>query len=120
MRILIVDDHADTAKMMTRWLGALGHEVQSALCAADALSAVPVGGPFDVVLCDLTLPDIGGADLLPRLRAAGCSAPVVAVSGHAGAGATERSLAAGFAAHVAKPVDLDALTELLGRVCAAA
>ncbi|HEX8913298.1 MAG TPA: response regulator [Humisphaera sp.] len=117
MRILIVDDHVDTTNMLTRWLVALGHDARAANTAADALATLPGGGPFDVVVCDLSLPDLDGADLLPQLRAAGCTAPAVAVSGHAGG--TARSLAAGFAAHLAKPVDLDSLGSLLGQVSAA-
>ncbi len=70
MRILVVDDDLAVARALSRTLA--GHDVsiatdgQSAL--ANAWAADAAGSPFEVVLCDFTMPDHNGLEILRRLR----------------------------------------------------
>jgi hypothetical protein len=104
-RVLLVEDHDDTRRVTSRLLGLLGCAVTEVKDLAHARWALAGAGtePFDLLVCDLRLPDGDGRDLMRQ--AAGCG-PVagIAVSGEAGRGAVERSLAAGFAAHLVKPI----------------
>src|SRR5687767_7354218 len=67
VNILLVEDNADAATMLARLLEMQGHAVKVAggVRAAIKLAAVE---PFDVLLCDLGLPDGSGADLMRELK----------------------------------------------------
>jgi CheY-like chemotaxis protein len=77
---------------------------------------------FDLFICDLSLPDGSGLELLPRLRS--CSqrwvrrtiVPAIAISGSVYEDDIARCLKAGFAAHVAKPFDEDRLRAVIAEV----
>jgi CheY-like chemotaxis protein len=77
---------------------------------------------FDLFICDMRLPDGSGLELLPRLRscsqtAAQCNiTPAIAISGSVYEGDIAQCLAAGFAAHVAKPFDMDRLLAVIDQV----
>jgi CheY-like chemotaxis protein len=111
MRILIVEDHLDTAELMARLLRRAGHEVHIAQSVAAAVSAVSGGqSVFDLALSDVSLPDGSGMDLMPKLRAAGVRHGI-AISGTAeDAG---RASECGFNAHLLKPVQFDQLLTLI-------
>ena len=113
MRILIVEDHLDSAELMARLLRRAGHHVQIAQSVADALAAASGDGtgPFDLALSDVILPDGSGLELMPKLRAAGVRHGI-AISGTA----EDAALAgqAGFNAHLLKPVQFDQLLALIG------
>jgi two-component system NtrC family sensor kinase len=65
-RVLVVDDEVLIGKMVTRVLGAQ-HEVMSVTTAKDALRALDAGREFDVILCDLMMPEMTGMDLHAEL-----------------------------------------------------
>lgn len=113
-RVLIVDDNADAAEMLGAGLRIHGHEVTVALTAAEALR---VGAGFQprVALLDLGLPGVDGFALVERIRAEawGTSAVLVAVTGRGLPEDRARTAAAGFAQHVVKPVDVEALSAML-------
>jgi signal transduction histidine kinase len=112
-RILLVDDNQDTVHSLSRLLTRRGHEVATAF---DGLAALQVAQEFkpDVLLLDLGLPDLDGYELARRLRASGFAhAPIIAISGYAQESDRARSRAAGFNYHFAKPVDFEALAELI-------
>jgi CheY-like chemotaxis protein len=117
LSVLLVEDHGDLADALRLLLEALGARVRTAASGEQALSAVLAAVP-DVVLCDLGLPDTDGLALLARLRAArpGARLPVIALTGRAGAEDRARTAAAGFAAHMVKPVEEDDLVAALARV----
>lgn len=120
LRLLIVEDHHDTAELMSSLLELRGHEVVIANCVADALR---LAGelPFDLVLSDVGLPDATGYDLMRELLARSAIRGI-ALSGWGRSEDIERSLAAGFSEHLIKPVRLDALEQAIARVieCSAA
>jgi two-component system CheB/CheR fusion protein len=111
LNILFVEDHPATARAIARLLRSLGHTVQVANGLVAAEHAVATER-FDLLLCDLQLPEGSGIDFLPRVRhhlqrwaAGGAETPALVLSGFARESDVTRSLAAGYAAHLAKPVD---------------
>ncbi|MDB6156720.1 MAG: multi-sensor hybrid histidine kinase [Gammaproteobacteria bacterium] len=121
LRILLVEDHDGIARACQRLLVSHGHFVVRAAGAASALAAAE-REKFDLVVCDLSLPDGSGLELLPQLRSCSSSPdiPAIAISGSVYEDDIARCLAAGFSAHVAKPFDEDRLlaviTEVMGQV----
>ena len=109
LRLLLVEDHADTAAAMADLLRALGHEVTVAGSVGSALRAAEArAGRIDLVVSDLGLPDGSGLDLMRELsRRYGLKG--VALSGYGMEDDVQRSREAGFSKHLTKPVDLQAL-----------
>src|SRR4051812_42682619 len=70
LRILVVDDHADTAHVMGRLLELDGHAVKWVTSVAEAMAAAETQ-PFDLLLSDIMLPDESGLDLMQRLKERG-------------------------------------------------
>ena len=105
MRVLVVDDSQDTARMMRVLLRGQGYEVKLAFTGREAIE-VAEGFRPEVVLLDLTLPDMSGAEVAEELRGAeGFEATAfVAVSGYG----SDR-MPPVFDGHFLKPVDHDAL-----------
>ncbi len=68
-RILVVDDDETIASSLARFLARDG-EVVALTSAREALRRIVAGERFDAVVCDLAMPDLGGADLFERIRAA--------------------------------------------------
>lgn len=107
-KVLVVEDHEDTAHMIVRLLEAAGFEAARTATLQGALAACR-DGRFDLLLCDITLPDGDGIHL-PRLLADVCGGvPMVALTGWARDEDAQRCRAAGFAAHLGKPADADAI-----------
>ena len=117
LRILLVEDHDGIARACQRLLVSHGHFVVRAAGAASALAAAE-REKFDLVVCDLSLPDGSGLDLLPQLRSCSSSPdiPAIAISGSVYEDDIARCLAAGFSAHVAKPFDEDRLLAVIAEV----
>ena len=111
-RILVVDDDADGAAMLAAALTMMGYVAATAHGAEDALRRASELLP-DLALFDIGMPEIDGYELAVRLRATHGPIPIVAITGYARADDRRRSREAGFAAHLAKPVDLDELRALL-------
>jgi PAS domain S-box-containing protein len=113
-RVLVVDDNVDAADLLVQALTAQGHVARAAYDAADALKAVAEFRPT-VAFVDIGLPVMNGYELASHLRQTpGLAAlRLVAVTGYGQQADRERALAAGFAAHLVKPVDLADITNLL-------
>ncbi|MDR3405169.1 MAG: ATP-binding protein [Chthoniobacter sp.] len=112
-RILLVDDNQDTVVSLARLLSLRGHEVATAF---DGVAALKVAQEFqpDFLLLDIGLPGLDGYEVARRLRAEGFPrTPIVAISGYAQEGDRIRSREAGFNYHFAKPVDFEALADLI-------
>ena len=115
-RILVVDDNADAADLLGEVLDAHGHEIRVAL---DGPSALRVAEEFrpEIAVLDLGLPVMDGYELAQRLRATPALAGLrlIAVTGYGQETDRARSRAAGFDAHLAKPVSVDQLVTLIER-----
>jgi PAS domain S-box-containing protein len=109
IRVLLVEDHVDTRDVMARLLQGLGCSVQVAGSVREAIQFGSSGG-FDVLLCDLGLPDGSGLDVMRQLRAT-TRIRGMALSGFGHENDVERSLAAGFEKHITKPINYLALQE---------
>jgi PAS domain S-box-containing protein len=112
--LLLVDDHLDTRRVLSRLLTKCGHEVVTADSAQEALKLLDTGR-FEVLISDIGLPDGDGCDLV---RAAKRKHPVraIALSGFGTEEDVRRSLEAGFDYHLTKPVDLNGLRSLLQKI----
>lgn len=108
VRVLVVDDHQDTCLLTGRVLIGTGREVRVANSFRAALS-VATEWPPHVLLCDLTLPDGDGCDLLAQVRAIAPAVRAVAVTGSGSEADLQRCEQAGFDAFLLKPVAIDEL-----------
>ena len=114
-KILLVEDHLDTAKAMARLLNLSGYEVQTATCYAEAV-ALCERGRFDLLISDVGLPDGSGYDLMREMLGRACATKGIAVSGYGSQQDVQESLQAGFSEHLVKPVAFDTLREAIRRV----
>jgi two-component system CheB/CheR fusion protein len=117
-RVLVVDDNRDAADSLGMMLGALGADVQVAYDGLDALHISQTFAP-DLVLLDIGMPGMDGFEVARRFRAqrpsgadAGCT--LVAVTGWGQDSDRRKSARAGFDLHLTKPVNMEALLEVLG------
>ena len=117
LRILIVDDHEDSAEMLSMLLSSKGHDTRTALDGAVALTVAEAFRPH-VGLLDLNLPGMSGYELATRLRAMPglTTMRLVAVTGHGSDAHRARARAAGFDEHLLKPVDLQIVDAVLESV----
>ena len=113
-RVLIVDDNVDSAESMAVLLRLYGHEVRLAHDGLTALEEARVFRP-DVMFLDLSLPKMDGFEVARRLRPelAMRGMTLVAMTGYGQEEDRRRTREAGFHLHLVKPVDFDALEELL-------
>lgn len=113
LNILFVEDHDDTRMMFAHLLERWGHTVRiaSTLTEARAAAAAP-GERFDLLLCDLGLPDGSGSELLRELRRA-YPLRAVAMTAYGDRQHMQDAKEAGFNAYLLKPLVLDQLHELL-------
>jgi len=107
LRVLAVDDHEDTLRVLRRLLKLLGYSLATAGSAGAALNYA-MTNEFDVLLSDIGLPDENGHDLLRKLKKVR-NVPAIAISGYGSATDVQNSLDAGFYAHLVKPLDCDLL-----------
>ena len=112
-RILVIEDNADARETLRWLLEDDGHQVDDADDGPSGLARAEATAP-DVVLMDIGLPGMDGYEVARRLRAGLGARPIlVALSGYGQADDRRRSLAAGFDAHLTKPVPAEALAEVL-------
>jgi two-component system CheB/CheR fusion protein len=112
VRVLIIDDNPDAADSMAMLLQIEGHDVDTAYSPEDGMLKAASFAP-ELVLLDIGLPRIDGCEVARRLRDSGFQARLVAVTGHGEESFRTRIRDAGFDAHLLKPVEFDALGELL-------
>jgi len=112
LRVMIVDDNRDAADSLAMLLQ---FEGQQTLCAYSGEAALQEVAAFDpqLVLLDIGLPGLDGYEVARRLKAKAPKLRVIALSGYGQVEDRQRSAAAGFDAHLVKPVDLDALKRAL-------
>ncbi len=112
LSLLLVEDDATVARVITGLLEAQGHRVRHAPHGLAALSEVAVDR-FDAVLLDLDLPGMDGLSLARQLRADGFDAPLVAVTARTDVEAQPQAMAAGFDVFVRKPLTSAMLSRAL-------
>jgi CheY-like chemotaxis protein len=116
MRILVCDDNKDSADTLAALCRVLSpqSEVKVSYSGIACADAAPAWHP-DLLFLDIGMPGMSGYDVARQLRALKecCATVIVAVSGWAAKADRERSAAAGFDCHFAKPIDAGALQEML-------
>jgi len=112
-KILLVEDHADTARILCRMLEISGYRVVHTKSIANART-LAAKGTFDLMISDLALPDGSGLDLM-REVAHKQNLRGIALSGFGMENDVEASRAAGFSEHFTKPVDWERLREGIER-----
>lgn len=115
-QILVVDDNRDSAHSLAKLLRLHGHDVRTAYDGPQALEAARIQEP-EIILLDIGLPGMDGLDVARRVRQELhlTNVVLVALTGYGQEEDRRRSQEAGFNAHLVKPVDLDALREILAR-----
>jgi CheY-like chemotaxis protein len=115
-RILLVEDNEMNRDMLSRRLARKGFEVEMAV---DGRKGVEMGraGKYDLILMDMSLPEIDGWEATRQLRAAPetRTVPIIALTAHAMAGDRDKALEAGCNDYDTKPIELD---RLLGKMAA--
>jgi DNA-binding response OmpR family regulator len=112
-RVLVVDDHLDSADMLCMMLRAFGHDCRAATRGALGLEIAREFRP-EIALLDIGLPDISGYELARLIRAElGTAVYLTAITGWGEAADHERALQAGFDRHVTKPANGDIIRDVL-------
>jgi DNA-binding response OmpR family regulator len=106
-KILIVEDHADSANLMARLLRMSGYEVQTASCSKHAIAAAAELS-FDLIICDIGLPDGNGCSLLRELHQQ-YGLDGIAITGYGQPWDIAEIKRAGFLNHLIKPLDFEEL-----------
>jgi signal transduction histidine kinase/ActR/RegA family two-component response regulator len=121
-RVLLAEDGLDNQRLISFVLSKAGADVvivdNGASAVTAALAARDAGNPFDVVLVDIQMPLVDGYEATARLRAAGYTLPIVALTAHATSGDRARCLAAGCDDYASKPIDRRTLVEVVARQAA--
>ncbi len=116
-RVLLVDDEAVVREVGRRILQRIGFEV---VTAEDGEAAVATfqreGGAFDLLLVDLTMPGLGGREVVSVIREGGSTVPILLVSGHSEAGEVGRSIECGANGFLAKPYTVAELSTEVTRI----
>jgi two-component system CheB/CheR fusion protein len=121
LRILLVEDHPDTAAQISRLLKRSGHTVTWAGSLREARSVVAAahthgnGSAYDLVVSDLGLPDGNGHELMRELSGT-YGLTGIALSGYGMEADLRQSAEAGFARHLTKPVDWQDLKNAIQRL----
>jgi CheY-like chemotaxis protein/two-component sensor histidine kinase len=117
LRILVVDDHIDSATSLVRLLNSWGHKASVAHDGPTAIETVSAG-TYDVVLLDIGLPGMSGYDVAAQLRGrpGGDRLVLIALTGYGQQQDLRRSEYVGFDHHLVKPVTPDTLQVLLANL----
>jgi PAS domain S-box-containing protein len=115
--VLFADDALDNRRLVEHLLRKTGVEITLVENGIEATKAA-LSKPFDLILMDVQMPLLDGLTATRKLRAAGVTTPVIAVSAGAMTSDVERALEAGCTLHLSKPFDRRAFYELLTRYLA--
>lgn len=118
LRLIVVDDHEDSARTLSLVLKAAGHEVTTFFKGADALRALTETRP-DAVILDIEMPDVDGYAVAKwiRRRPRLATLPLIAITGYADEDHRAKAVEAGFSHYLVKPAEADVLVSLLGKLC---
>lgn len=108
IKILVVDDDDPSREALTLLLRSVGYMVLTAADGGEALDIID-REQFQVIVCDLFLPDKSGFDILQSVRKVSASTEVIVVTGHASAQTAVRAMKEGAFDYITKPIDFDEL-----------
>lgn len=102
-RVYVVDDEEDLRHGVTKWLKDTGFEARAFPSGEEILAAYPGLSPGCIIL-DMLMPNMSGMELQRRLVAAGCTWPIIMLTGHANHPGVTHAVQAGIIAFLEKPV----------------
>ncbi len=113
-KILLVEDNEMNRDMLSRRLARKGYEVALAMDGLQGVAMATAGG-YDLILMDMSLPELDGWEATRRVRQAEGEhrVPIIALTAHAMSGDREKAMAAGCDDYDTKPVELE---RLLGKI----
>ena len=115
MRLLLVEDNLENARMVIRILETAGYSVTHRVAGLDGMS-VARREPFDAILLDFDLPDIDGSQVGLALRKLRPNVPLIAITAHADRVNRGKAKMFGFTAFIPKPFTDDELLTVIGAV----
>lgn len=117
-KVLIIDDDARNIFALKATLKAKSYDCISSPGAIEALSLLQTNEPIDAILIDMMMPDMDGYEAIPLIKEIEQrkTTPVFAVTAQAMVGDREKCLQAGADDYISKPIDVDRLLDLLGKI----
>jgi DNA-binding response OmpR family regulator len=111
-KILVIDDEEEYRTLLREVLRDNGYTVMVAPDGTTGLACAQYD-PFDLIVTDMIMPDMHGPELIAKLRLAGCTAPIIAISGHPD-GDASLAVAEAYSANgvLAKPFKVNELREM--------
>ena len=117
MKILIVDDEPDVAKVLAESVRLQGHEPLVAASGEEGLALLNQKRP-DAVFLDIVMPGMSGIEVLRRIRQVHPALPVIVITGHASTAEIEQANHLGVTDCLQKPFVLNQLSQALRRLAA--
>jgi CheY-like chemotaxis protein len=118
LRVLVVDDDADTLQLMTTALTSRQAKVTAVSSAGEAIEAIKASRP-DVLVSDIAMPDEDGYGLIRRIRSledqSSSVIPAVAITAYAKEEDRHKALSSGYQIYLAKPIELTELVSVVAR-----
>lgn len=114
-RVLVVDDGEPNRELIRLVLRRAGLTVEEAENGQEAVTKVEQAA-YDAILMDMQMPVLDGYSATRKIREAGHSMPIIALTGHAMKGDEEKCVAAGCTGYLTKPVDIDRLLETMAAI----
>jgi len=114
LQMIVVDDEPDSLEILTVLLEEAGAAVSAFSSPLEALQAL-AQSRFDLLISDIGMPNINGYTLISEVRATSPlnrEIPAIALTAYAGERNQRRAIAAGYQAHIAKPINPQALLEV--------
>jgi EAL domain-containing protein (putative c-di-GMP-specific phosphodiesterase class I) len=114
-RIIVAEDDDLVRHTLTRVLTRAGFQVRAVDGGAGVLRAVEERYPCDVVLSDISMPDVDGLEVIRRLRARDLDIPVVLITGHPSPDTAVEAIECGAVGYLRKPLDVEDLLSQVAR-----
>jgi DNA-binding response OmpR family regulator len=112
--ILVIEDQEDLSELYKARLRSAGYKVQLALTGEEGLAEFKANGA-DLILLDMTLPEMQGTQVLRELRTLNATVPIIIVTGETGELYREDTARLGVQGYLSKPPDYDELLEMIRR-----
>ena len=111
-KVMVIDDEVEVRLVLSEFLASRGYDVTMAESGLEALGLLQSATP-DVVLLDVSMPEMDGVETLKRLLSASPGLSVIMVTANADVGVTSKLLALGAADYIPKPFDLEYLDQAI-------
>jgi DNA-binding NtrC family response regulator len=111
-KILVVDDEEDLRRLLSDGLRLEGYQVAVASSGREALALVEQEPP-NLIILDLSMPEMNGIETLKRMRERGVTAKVVILTAYGTAEQVREAVALGVREFIGKPFDLDRLVRIV-------